>query len=71
MRTKTYNIKIKMICETEMMVSEKSMDLALIKVSRVLNDNFDNNFDLRKIFDKKPIFKYKVELINNMSNNQR
>ncbi len=53
MRTKTYNVKIKMIYETEMMVSEKSMKLALIKVAKVLNDSVDNNIDLKKTFDKK------------------
>lgn len=68
MRTKKYNVKIKMIYETEMMVSEKSMKLALIKVAKVLNDSVDNNIDLKKIFDKKPTFKYGIELINNMSN---
>lgn len=68
MRIKTYNVKIKMIYETEMMVSEKSMKLALIKVAKVLNDSVDNNIDLKKTFDKKPTFKYEIELINNMSN---
>mgnify|MGYP001659694100 FL=1 len=68
MRTKTYNVKIKMIYETEMMVSEKSMKLALIKVAKVLNDSVDNNIDLKKKFDKKPTFKYGIELINNMTN---
>lgn len=64
MRTKTYNVKIKMIYETEMMVSEKSMKLALIKVAKVLNDSVDNNIDLKKTFDKKPFFIYKIELMN-------
>lgn len=68
MRIKTYNLKIKMIYETEMMVSEKSMKLALNKVAKVLNDSVDNNIDLKKTFDKKPTFKYRVESINNMSN---
>ena len=68
MRTKTYNVKIKMIYETEIMVSEKSMKLALIKVAKVLNDSVDNNIDLKKTFDKKTTFKYGIELINNMSN---
>ena len=43
MRYKTYKIKVKMIHETEMLVSEKSMNLALIKISRVLNDSVKNN----------------------------
>ena len=64
MRTKTYNVKIKMIYETEMMVSEKSMKLALIKVAKVLNDSVDNNIDLKKTFDKNPFFIYKIELMN-------
>ena len=68
MRTKTYNVKIKMTYETEMMVNEKSMKLALIKVAKVLNDSVDNNIDLKKTFDKKPTFKYGIEVINNMSN---
>lgn len=67
MRTKTYNVKVKMIYETEMMVSEKSMSLALIKISKVLNDCVENKVDLAKTFDKNPIFKYKVELINNLT----
>lgn len=67
MKNKQYMIKVKMIYETEMMVSEKSMDLALIKVARVLNDSVENNVDLTRTFDKKPNFKYKVELIDNMS----
>ena len=48
MKIKTYNVKIKMIYETEMMVSEKSMKLALIKVAKVLNDSVDNNIDLKR-----------------------
>lgn len=64
MRTKTYNVKIKMIYETEMMVSEKNMKLALIKVAKVLNDSVDNNVDLKKTFDCKPNFIYKVEKIS-------
>jgi hypothetical protein len=68
MRKKTYNVKVKMIYETELMVSEKSVTLALIKVSKVLNDCIENKVDLSKTFDNDPIFKYKVELINNLAN---
>lgn len=68
MRNKTYSIRVKMIYETEMLVSDKSMNLALIKVSKVLNDSIRNKIDLTRIFDKNPIFKYKVELKNNLSN---
>lgn len=64
MRTKTYNIKIKMICETEMMVSEKSMQKALLKVNGVLTDLVNKKKDLSKTFDKPPFFVYKAELIN-------
>lgn len=69
MRNKNYMIKVKMIKETEMIVSEKSMQKAMIKVSKVLNDYVENNIDLKKIFDKKPNFLYKAELMNNLSNN--
>ena len=69
MRNKNYMIKVKMIKETEMIVSEKSMQKAMMKVSKVLNDYVENNIDLKKIFDKKPNFLYKAELMNNLSNN--
>lgn len=69
MRNKNYMIKVKMIKETEMIVSEKSMQKAMMKVSKVLNNYVENNIDLKKIFDKKPNFLYKAELTNSLSNN--
>lgn len=61
MRNKTYMVKVKMIKETEMMVSEKSMQKAVIKVADLLKKCSDNDVVLNKTFDCKPNFIYKVE----------
>lgn len=61
MRNKNYMIKVKMIKETEMIVSEKSMQKAVIKVASLLNKCSDNNTILNKTFNSKPNFIYKVE----------
>lgn len=63
MRNKTYMVKVKMIKETEMMVSEKSMQKAVIKVADLLNKCAENSVVLDKTFDGKPNFIYKVEKI--------
>jgi len=63
MRNKTYMVKVKMIKETEMMVSEKSMQKAVIKVADLLKKCSDNDVVLNKTFDCKPNFIYKVEKI--------
>lgn len=63
MRNKTYMVRVKMIKETEMMVSEKSMQKAVIKVADLLNKCSENNVVLDKTFDCKPNFIYKVEKI--------
>lgn len=64
MRNKTYMVKVKMIKETEMMVSDKSMQKAILKVDKVLNDMVRKNVDLNKTFDNPPFFIYKAELKN-------
>lgn len=61
MRNKNYMIKVKTIKETEMIVSEKSMQKAVIKVASLLNKCSDNNAILNKTFNSKPNFIYKVE----------
>lgn len=63
MRNKTYMVRVKMIKETEMMVSEKSMQKAVIKVADLLKKCSENNVVLDKTFDCKPNFIYKVEKI--------
>lgn len=63
MRNKTYMVRVKMIKETEMMVSEKSMQKAVIKVADLLKKCSDNDVVLNKTFDCKPNFIYKVEKI--------
>lgn len=67
MKTKTYMVKVKMIKETEMMVTGISMNHVLMKVSKVMKDSVNKKVDLSKTFDSEPNFKYKVELIHNMS----
>lgn len=62
MRNKTYMVRVKMIKETEMMVSEKSMQKAILKVNKVLNDSVKEKVDLNKTFDNPPFFIYKAEL---------
>lgn len=64
MRTKIYNIKIKMINETEMMISEKSMQKAMLKVNTTLTDMVKQKIDLSKTFENEPVFVYKAELID-------
>lgn len=69
MRNKTYMVKVKMLKETEMMISEKSMQKALIKVDNLLNNYIENDMDLKTIFDTKPNFIYKIEKIAEESKN--
>lgn len=69
MRTKIYEVRVKMIKETEMMVSEKSMQKAIIKVADLLNKCVENNVQLDKTFDDKPNFIYKVEKITEENKN--
>ena len=64
MKTKIYNIKIKMINETEMMISEKSMQKAMLKVNTTLTDMIKQKIDLSKTFENEPVFVYKAELID-------
>ena len=69
MRNKTYMVKVKMLKETEMMVSEKSMQKAVIKVANLLNKCIEDSIVLDKTFDCKPNFIYKVEKISEETQN--
>lgn len=69
MRNKTYMLKIKMIKETDMIVSEKSMQKAVIKVADLLNKCSDDSVLLDKTFNCKPNFIYKVKKISEIENN--
>lgn len=63
MRNKKYRVKVKMIKETEIIVSDKNMQRAILKVASLLNDCITNNVDLSKTFNDNPDFTYKVEKI--------
>ncbi len=61
--TKDYLITIKKIEITEMMVKETSKAKAINKVDTLLNNCIENNVNLSKTFNKKPIFKYHATII--------
>lgn len=61
MQRKKYRIKIKMIKETTMDHEQESMEKALQDVKVVLENSTKES--LNQIFDSKPKFIYKVEVI--------
>lgn len=61
MKRKKYRIKIKMIKETTMDHEQESMEKALQDVKVVLENSTKES--LNQIFDSKPKFIYKVEVI--------
>ena len=63
MKNKKYRVRVKMIKKTEIIVSDKSMQKAILKVASLLNDCATNNIDLNKIFSDNPEFIYKIEKI--------
>ncbi len=69
MINKTYMVKIKMSKQTDMMVSETSMEKAVRKVTDLLSKCSDDSVLLDKIFNCKPNFIYKVEKISKVEKN--
>lgn len=63
MKNKKYRVRVKMIKKTEIIVSDKSMQEAILKVASLLNDCATNNIDLNKIFSYNSEFIYKIEKI--------
>ncbi len=61
MQRKKYRIKIKMIKETTMDHEQESMEKALQDIKVVLENSTKES--LNQIFDSKPKFIYKVEVI--------
>lgn len=60
MKKKIYNIRVKLIYETEMKVSEKSMYLALLKFNNTLQEKIKDDGNLKNVFENRPTCKYKV-----------
>jgi len=61
MKNKKYRIKIKMVKETTMEHEQESMEKALQDVKVVIENSTKES--LNQIFDSKPKYTYKVEII--------
>lgn len=59
---KRYSITVKKVETASMDVSAKSHKEAILKVRWLLLSYMKKNMDMKIIFDKKPIFKYKSHL---------
>lgn len=59
---KRYLVTIKKVEMANMDVSARSHQEAILKVRWLLLDYMKKNMDMKIIFDKKPIFKYKSDL---------
>lgn len=62
MMRKKYRIKIKMIKEVVMDHEQESKEKAKEDIIKVIENSTNEN--VNKIFNKKPIFKYKIEILN-------
>ncbi len=67
-KIKNYIVRIKKIEITDMIVSAESGGDAINSVSDLINTCVDNNIDLSKTFNSKPVFDYCVsELEENIN----
>lgn len=62
MMRKKYRIKIKMIKEVVMDHEQESKEKAKEDIIKVIENSTNEN--MNKIFTEKPIFKYKIEILN-------
>ena len=62
MMRKKYRIKIKMIKEIVMDHEQTSKEKAKEDIIKLIENSTNEN--VNKIFNKKPIFKYKIEILN-------
>ena len=62
MMRKKYRIKIKMIKEVIMDHEQESKEKAKEDIIKVIENSTNEN--MNKIFTEKPIFKYKIEILN-------
>ena len=65
MKRNRYNVKVKLIFETEMDHSQVSAEKAIEDVERVINGYLDsnNNLDITMLFDNPPRKIYKVRKV--------